>query len=178
MHRSRRRAVRRLSTFCPPLSAESNSHRMSTVVSSRGIAKQRNATPRLSCVVCTERKVRCDKQTPCATCKATGADCRPVVRQRLPRGRHVKPKDDAKHDRLEQRLAELEGLLKSQNATTPSSTSTGQAHISTQSPPSNAFATAISIGPQKAHSQSQANSLATSPVAHAYWNDLTEQVSE
>jgi hypothetical protein len=46
-------------------------------------------TPQLSCELCRERKVRCDKLEPCTTCVSAGVECLPIFRQRLPRGRHA-----------------------------------------------------------------------------------------
>lgn len=50
-------------------------------------AKQ--TTPRLSCELCRERKVKCDKREPCSNCVSSGVVCVPIHRQRLPRGRHA-----------------------------------------------------------------------------------------
>ena len=49
-------------------------------------------TPQLSCELCRERKVKCDKLEPCTTCVLSGVDCLPIYRQRLPRGRHSQHK--------------------------------------------------------------------------------------
>ncbi|KAH8748097.1 C6 transcription factor [Diaporthe sp. PMI_573] len=46
--------------------------------------------PQLSCELCRERKVRCDKATPhCTTCVKAGIACVPVYRKRYSRGRHT-----------------------------------------------------------------------------------------
>lgn len=46
--------------------------------------------PRLSCELCRERKVRCDKADPhCTTCVKAGMACVPVYRKRYSRGRHA-----------------------------------------------------------------------------------------
>lgn len=42
---------------------------------------------RLSCQMCQQRKVKCDKLSPCAQCQRLGLNCVPVERARLPRGR-------------------------------------------------------------------------------------------
>ena len=47
------------------------------------------STPQLSCELCRERKVKCDKRDPCSNCVASGVVCLPIHRQRLPRGRHT-----------------------------------------------------------------------------------------
>ncbi|RFU28557.1 hypothetical protein B7463_g7777, partial [Scytalidium lignicola] len=50
-------------------------------------------TPQLSCELCRERKVKCDKLEPCTTCVMSGVECLPIYRQRLPRGRHSQQKN-------------------------------------------------------------------------------------
>ncbi|KAH7157300.1 hypothetical protein B0J13DRAFT_167752 [Dactylonectria estremocensis] len=47
-------------------------------------------TPQLSCELCRERKVKCDKLSPCSNCVSSRTACVPTYRQRLPRGRHVR----------------------------------------------------------------------------------------
>lgn len=62
-----------------------------------------------SCVLCQQRKVRCDKNKPCANCVKAGVDCK-VVPPQPPRRRKKKP-----HEReLIERLRKYETLL-SQN---------------------------------------------------------------
>ncbi|KAK4454398.1 putative transcriptional regulatory protein [Podospora aff. communis PSN243] len=59
-----------------------------------------------SCVLCQQRKVRCDKQKPCANCVKANVDCR-VVPPQPPRRRKKKP-----HERdLIDRLRKYEALL-------------------------------------------------------------------
>lgn len=59
-----------------------------------------------SCVLCQQRKVRCDKQKPCANCVKAQVDCR-VVPPQPPRRRRKKP-----HERdLIERLKKYENLL-------------------------------------------------------------------
>jgi len=59
-----------------------------------------------SCVLCQQRKVRCDKQKPCANCVKAGVECR-VVPPQPPRRRKKKP-----HERdLIDRLRKYEALL-------------------------------------------------------------------
>ncbi|RMJ28780.1 hypothetical protein PHISP_00327 [Aspergillus sp. HF37] len=45
---------------------------------------------RLSCAICHQRKVRCDKRIPCTNCQRLSITCVPVERARLPRGRSRK----------------------------------------------------------------------------------------
>ena len=59
-----------------------------------------------SCVLCQQRKVRCDKQKPCANCVKAQVECR-VVPPQPPRRRKKKP-----HERdLIDRLRKYENLL-------------------------------------------------------------------
>lgn len=59
-----------------------------------------------SCVLCQQRKVRCDKQKPCANCLKAQVECR-VVPPQPPRRRKKKP-----HERdLIDRLRKYESLL-------------------------------------------------------------------
>ncbi|KAJ8607711.1 hypothetical protein MRB53_040099 [Persea americana] len=64
----------------------------------------------LSCELCRQRKVKCDKNIPCATCTRAGVKCIAVYRQRLPRGRNGgRRKDEAE---LKARVGRLESLLR------------------------------------------------------------------
>ncbi|KAH8653276.1 hypothetical protein BGZ60DRAFT_497029 [Tricladium varicosporioides] len=55
-------------------------------------AKDQHPPPQLSCKLCREKKLKCDKQAPCENCKSIGAECNTVFRHRLPRGRHARHK--------------------------------------------------------------------------------------
>jgi hypothetical protein len=46
--------------------------------------------PQLSCVLCRDRKLKCDKLEPCSNCTSSGVACVPIYRPRLPRGRHAR----------------------------------------------------------------------------------------
>jgi hypothetical protein len=48
------------------------------------------AVPQLSCVLCRDRKLKCDKLAPCSNCTSSGVACTPIYRPRLPRGRHAR----------------------------------------------------------------------------------------
>lgn len=52
-----------------------------------------------SCVLCQQRKVRCDKNKPCANCVKAGVDCK-VVPPQPPRRRKKKPQERELVDRL------------------------------------------------------------------------------
>ncbi|RAK87880.1 hypothetical protein BO79DRAFT_174869 [Aspergillus costaricaensis CBS 115574] len=54
--------------------------------------EQKNRTvPQLSCVLCRDRKLKCDKLDPCSNCTSSGVACMPIYRPRLPRGRYGRP---------------------------------------------------------------------------------------
>lgn len=63
-----------------------------------------------SCVLCQQRKVRCDKQKPCSNCVKAGAECR-VVPPQPPRRRKKRLQE---RDLLE-RLKKYEDLLREHN---------------------------------------------------------------
>ncbi len=65
-----------------------------------------------SCVLCQQRKVRCDKNKPCANCVKANVECR-VVPPQPPRRRKKKP-----HEReLVERLKKYESLLSQHGVT-------------------------------------------------------------
>lgn len=69
---------------------------------------------RLSCEACRQRKVKCDKLSPCTSCVRLGFVCVPVERARLPRGRTRRPSErtHGSDKELADRVAKLEQLLK------------------------------------------------------------------
>ncbi|KAJ5727322.1 hypothetical protein N7493_005142 [Penicillium malachiteum] len=79
-------------------------------------AQARPSAPRvrLSCEACRQRKVKCDKLSPCTSCQRLGFVCVPVERARLPRGRTRKaPERVGSSDKeLADRVAKLEQLLR------------------------------------------------------------------
>lgn len=87
-----------------------------TVQPERPPTQSRSSAPRvrLSCESCRQRKVRCDKLSPCTSCVRLGFVCVPVERARLPRGRTRKPPERAGHTdkELADRVAKLEQLLR------------------------------------------------------------------
>lgn len=68
---------------------------------------------RLTCEACCQRKVKCDKLSPCTSCQRLGLVCVPVERARLPRGRAQKTAERAlgSDKELSDRVAKLEQLL-------------------------------------------------------------------
>ncbi|KAJ5452943.1 Transcription factor [Penicillium cf. griseofulvum] len=80
-----------------------------------GTTHSRSSAPRvrLTCEACRQRKVKCDKSSPCTSCQRLGLVCIPVERARLPRGRTRKPERVVGSDKeLSERVARLEKLLK------------------------------------------------------------------
>lgn len=79
-------------------------------------SQSRSSAPkvRLSCEACRQRKVKCDKLSPCTSCVRLGFVCVPVERARLPRGRTRKPPERAANTdkELADRVAKLEQLLR------------------------------------------------------------------
>jgi hypothetical protein len=68
--------------------------------------------PRLACQQCKQRKLRCDKGSPCNACRAAGLVCQVVQRARLPRGKSAHGgKKQMQKQSLETRLKQLEALL-------------------------------------------------------------------
>ncbi|KAF9889001.1 hypothetical protein FE257_007978 [Aspergillus nanangensis] len=53
--------------------------------------QKEQAIPQLSCALCRDRKLKCDKLDPCSNCTSSGVTCMPIYRPRLPRGRHARP---------------------------------------------------------------------------------------
>lgn len=70
---------------------------------------------RLTCELCRQRKVKCDKLDPCTTCQRIGAACVPVQRARLPRGksgRHSTRETSDEDETLRERVSRLEELVR------------------------------------------------------------------
>jgi hypothetical protein len=74
--------------------------------------------PRLACQRCKQKKLKCDKGTPCSACRKADLVCHAVQRIRLPRGKSGTTKTHNKL--LETRVARIEALLEQQvNASSP-----------------------------------------------------------
>lgn len=65
-------------------------HNVTAVPAGHSSQAKDHPTPQLSCELCRERKIKCDKLEPCSNCISAGALCVPVHRLRLPRGRHAR----------------------------------------------------------------------------------------
>lgn len=66
-----------------------------------------------SCTLCRRRKIKCDRAIPCGSCQRGGVQCVPSVPSRLPRGRQGGRKKRAADGELMERIAKLEGLVRS-----------------------------------------------------------------
>ena len=152
---------------------------MATRTSRRHLPDSQDKTCQLSCEVCRERKVRCDKRHPCSTCSTTGATCKPVYRKRLARGRHVKSLGVENKD-LQDRVAKLEELVANQNSNYESTT-----ELLDLSVPSPSHTLALSPPATSSPSQSttttslRKSKRAASPryLANEFWVDLVDTVS-
>lgn len=151
---------------------------MTTRSSSREFSAPHDNVSQLSCELCSERKVRCDKRSPCSQCSATGVVCKPVYRKRLPRGRHVKSLG-AENKQLQDRVAKLERLVANHDSTPEKTTSP---NFSTHAPrntlafpppvpsPSSQFTTSVSAP------NSERSGLPSHP-ANGFWGNLVDKVS-
>ena len=81
--------------FSPPAAA-----------SSRSIVKPQRV---LACVLCQQRKVKCDRKVPCASCVRAGAQCVPATLAPRQRRRRFAERE------LLDRLRRYEGLLRQHN---------------------------------------------------------------
>ena len=70
---------------------------------------------RLTCEACRNRKVKCDKLSPCINCQRFGIACVPVERARLPRGRSgrvVTGQSSDSETNLRDRVTKLEDVIR------------------------------------------------------------------
>ena len=66
-----------------------------------------------SCTLCRRRKVKCDRTVPCGNCQRSKVECVPFIPSRLARGRQGGRKRKREEGELMERIAKLEGLVKS-----------------------------------------------------------------
>ncbi|KAJ5959535.1 uncharacterized protein N7479_006685 [Penicillium vulpinum] len=157
-----------------------------------GTTHSRSSAPRvrLTCEACRQRKVKCDKSSPCASCQRLGLVCVSVERARLPRGRTRRPERIVGSDKeLSERVARLENLLKivanerggeSQlvpTVRTPASSYTKQ----------NSVAEASNAGPEILQDQNDRLPSANQPhlprpstayMGGSFWEDIMQQTQE
>ena len=77
--------------------------------------------PRLSCLACTKKKRKCDKNVPCNACTSNGIVCTGVQRMRLPRGRSARV--SKQQAALATRVDRIESLMKKVTAASNLNTS-------------------------------------------------------
>lgn len=65
-----------------------------------------------SCTLCRRRKVKCDRTIPCGNCQRSRAECTPFIPSRAARGRQGGRKRKREEVDILQRIAKLEGLVK------------------------------------------------------------------
>ncbi|CAG8909658.1 unnamed protein product [Penicillium egyptiacum] len=145
---------------------------------------------RLTCEACRQRKVKCDKLSPCTSCERLGLVCVPVERARLPRGRARKPERIVGSDKeLSERVARLEKLLKRVandrgDELQVSSTVPASSHSYTQQ---GSAAEASTAGPNVRQDQNDYLPGATQPhlprpstayVGSPFWEDIMQQTQE
>jgi len=165
----------------------------------RTASQSRTSAPkvRLSCEACRQRKVKCDKLSPCTSCVRLGFVCVPVERARLPRGRTRKPPERAANTdkELADRVAKLEQLLRQvASERDGASTTTGLSiEPSTAGDPSSSKpSVSLEHGsePSIPHQPSQPPHTAeftmnlphrprqsTAYMASSFWEDIMQQVS-
>ena len=74
---------------------------------------------KLSCVVCRQKKIKCDREQPCGYCQKAGTTCVPQTRAKIKR-RIKKPADTQVLERLKQ-LENIVSRLESDGSTQPQS---------------------------------------------------------
>lgn len=154
-----------------------------------GATHSRSSAPRvrLTCEACRQRKVKCDKLSPCTSCERLGLVCVPVERARLPRGRTRNPERIVGSDKeLSERVARLEKLLKrvanERDGLQVASTGPAMSHSYTQQE----SAEASKASPDTRQGQSDYLPGAAQPhlprpstayVGSPFWEDIMQQVS-
>jgi hypothetical protein len=163
---------------------------MADLVGQAGTTHSRSSAPRvrLTCEACRQRKVKCDKLSPCTSCERLGLVCVPVERARLPRGRTRKPERMVGSDKeLSERVARLEKLLKrvvnERDGLQVVSTGPEPSHPYT---PHQSAAEASKASPDNPQGQSDYLPSAAPPhlprpstvyVGSPFWEDIMQQVS-
>ncbi|KAJ5089967.1 hypothetical protein N7532_008651 [Penicillium argentinense] len=173
-----------------------------TVRRERTTSHSRSSAPRvrLSCEACRQRKVKCDKLSPCTSCVRLGFVCVPVERARLPRGRTRKPPERAASSdkELADRVAKLEQLLRRVAAerdagaaveAAPSAGPSLGAGMEAELKTEHTFETRMADVEKWRDQNSQANTGPTMALSHrprpsasylgsSFWEDIMQQTSE
>lgn len=145
---------------------------------------------RLSCEMCRQRKIKCDKLSPCTNCQRFGTICVPVERARLPRGRTGRPAMDRAPDSdsdLRDRVAKIEQLLgdlarTNSNPMADNPPPTGDLHsMGIEEAPTSFQIGNPGVGSSQGNFFAPENMQAggtESQIAGSNWKDLFDQVSE
>lgn len=157
----------------------------------RTAPQHRSSAPRvrLSCEACRQRKVKCDKLSPCTSCQRLGFVCVPVERARLPRGRTRKSAGAIGSDKeLADRVAKLEDMLRrvaserdapSKISSSSNDNSTGDAQETKMTDVEAWRDESVQKMPANKSSKTQAPARAR-PVASymgsSFWDDIMQQV--
>ena len=163
---------------------------MADPVGQAGTTHSRSSAPRvrLTCEACRQRKVKCDKLSPCTSCQRLGLVCVSVERARLPRGRTRKPEQTVDSDKeLSERVARLEKLLKIvANERGDESQISSSVHVpSYPYTQQESVAVASTAGPDTRQDYDNLPSAAqphlprpsTAYVGGPFWEDIMQQVS-
>ena len=153
----------------------------------------RSSAPRvrLSCEACRQRKVKCDKLSPCTSCQRLGFKCVPVERARLPRGRTRRAPErvNGSDKELADRVAKLEQLLKKVATERDSRSGNGEETSSssllpsTESPEHNFESKMADIAHWRDGNAQPSVTLphrprqSTTYMASTFWEDIMQQVS-
>ena len=89
-----------------PSSEQSHAASPNTVASSQATAKPQRV---LACLLCQQRKIKCDRKFPCGNCNKTSAQCVPATLAPRQRRRRFPERE------LLERLRRYEGLLRENN---------------------------------------------------------------
>ncbi|KAI9734970.1 MAG: hypothetical protein M1834_002052 [Cirrosporium novae-zelandiae] len=157
--------------------------------------RKSKATPQLSCELCRERKVKCDKLEPCTNCASSGVVCVPIHRLRLPRGRHrhrsrqTSPPPAVQvpaHDvvavdgDLNRRIRRLEALVDSMSSVmTRADTASGESREQSVEGPdiqviTSACASTTTSGPAVSNGTKKQSLLIQGP--DHFWADLVKEI--
>ncbi|KAI1380223.1 hypothetical protein F4677DRAFT_452692 [Hypoxylon crocopeplum] len=129
-------------------------------------AKPKAGIPQLNCELCRERKIKCDKSSPCSNCVKASVACVPIYRKRLPRGRHTHRQSPAAADdgdELRDRIRRLETLVSNMSDslnTPPVNTSLMPSKLAPTTPIS---PQSVDMGPEK-------------QVGQQFWAHIAEEI--
>ncbi|KAI9926865.1 hypothetical protein ASPWEDRAFT_72871 [Aspergillus wentii DTO 134E9] len=137
---------------------------------------------RLSCEMCRQRKVKCDKLSPCTNCQRFGAICVPVERARLPRGRSGRPatgtaerSSDLDAD-LEDRVSKIEQMLQNLARTNaPEKAPTAPNNIGNQE---NSHTSLSSESNSPGSTESVKSPKIDAYLGSTFWADLLQQTQD